>query len=1088
MSGTVFKRILRIVAGAAMVSALALSCEKEPGGDEEVKVPELEARVVEVDSPRMKIYFPPTEGKRCPLTIVCPGGGYSAIPGADGYEGAFYKDLFNEAGYALAVLYYTLPEGDPEKPVSDMENALKLVRAKADEWYVDKNRVGVMGFSAGGHLASYAATHGSGDTRPDYQILFYPVITMEAGKTHAGSRQNLLGPTPSETDALNYSNQIFVAADTPPAFIAYAKDDTTVPPKYNGEAYFNALEAAGVPVSRIVYKGSRHGWHWGSFVFDGSTVSDGTKYDNLDDVKSKLSVWLATGEIPSVVPSTFSGGKGTVEDPWQIATKEDLLDLASAVASDDIDMIPFRSAYYKQMADIDFAGATLPSIGNTNAEGGCYFEGSYDGNGFSVIDAVIANPVAGKANGFFGYLAGNAHINGLKLVSPVISSTTWNNGAIVGCVQTPSTVLIENCVVTGAAVSSTDDSTGGICGKLMSGTIRNCTFHGTVVGSSSDKNNVGGIVGNIAGSGAVQDSKVLEGSAVWAAGNNAGGICGRMPAGASVVRCSLEGSSVTGNMHAGGICGLFDTGGYISTCSVSGSSVTASTKLAGGILGNISGATAALSSRIEECVVSGGEGLSVSVSNGNAGGILGGCDTYGIVDICSASIDVCNNGEDESGCVGGIVGWCNTQNLLISNSIYYGGELHCDVATGSNVGGICGQFHANASSIGNATIVNCCAFPGTVSSKKGNIGGIAGSANTVTIRNCYCPVPGANFLVNGAASNTKRGSIYGYLSGFSSGDACSGVMEDVYWLEGFKIGASSSSFTYIRKDKSLTDAQMKGSGAVSRPSNNTAYSDFIAALNAAVADYNASGAVFSVSAQEWVMGTNGYPVPCGTALAGSGTVSRPKRVSLLGDSITTYQGYTPYPNNYQYPKSSYTDFTSVTQTYWYQIIYNKMSGAILEVNSSYTGTCVQNTTDKGHPGYGFLQRYVELGYPDIILINGGTNDAWSFSLPVGELNFNFATDALDTYQFAQAYDKLIRLLKERYPSSAIGCIIGDNVMDPSKTEYAQVIRDVCSHYNLPYAEVVFADRAASTYDNVHPNPSGMADMANQIYNQLKSIL
>ena len=214
MSGTVFKRILRIVAGAAMVSALALSCEKEPGGDEEVKVPELEARVVEVDSPRMKIYFPPTEGKRCPLTIVCPGGGYSAIPGADGYEGAFYKDLFNEAGYALAVLYYTLPEGNPEKPVSDMENALKLVRAKADEWYVDKNRVGVMGFSAGGHLASYAATHGSGDTRPDYQILFYPVITMEAGKTHAGSRQNLLGPTPSETDALNYSNQIFVAAET----------------------------------------------------------------------------------------------------------------------------------------------------------------------------------------------------------------------------------------------------------------------------------------------------------------------------------------------------------------------------------------------------------------------------------------------------------------------------------------------------------------------------------------------------------------------------------------------------------------------------------------------------------------------------------------------------------------------------------------------------------------------------------------------------------------------------------------------------------------------------------------------------------
>lgn len=91
-----------------LVLLSVLSCDKasENGKDE---VPALEARIVEVDSPRMKIYFPPTEGRRCPLAIVCPGGGYSSIPGADGYEGAFYKDLFNEAGYALVVLYYSLP-------------------------------------------------------------------------------------------------------------------------------------------------------------------------------------------------------------------------------------------------------------------------------------------------------------------------------------------------------------------------------------------------------------------------------------------------------------------------------------------------------------------------------------------------------------------------------------------------------------------------------------------------------------------------------------------------------------------------------------------------------------------------------------------------------------------------------------------------------------------------------------------------------------------------------------------------------------------------------------------------------------------
>ena len=117
-----------------------------------------------------------------------------------------------------------------------------------------------------------------------------------------------------------------------------------------------------------------------------------------------------------------------------------------------------------------------------------------------------------------------------------------------------------------------------------------------------------------------------------------------------------------------------------------------------------------------------------------------------------------------------------------------------------------------------------------------------------------------------------------------------------------------------------------------------------------------------------------------------------KKVSLLGDSITTYQGYTPYPNNYQYPKSAYTDFTGVDKTWWYRLIYEKMQDAELEVNSSYTGTCVQNTTDKGHPGDGFLQRYVELGNPDVILINGGTNDSWSYKLPVGNLHFSLLTN------------------------------------------------------------------------------------------------
>ena len=315
----------------------------------------------------------------------------------------------------------------------------------------------------------------------------------------------------------------------------------------------------------------------------------------------------------------------------------------------------------------------------------------------------------------------------------------------------------------------------------------------------------------------------------------------------------------------------------------------------------------------------------------------------------------------------------------------------------------------------------------------------------------------------------------------------SGTIVNAYWLDGFKAGASSGSFTYTKKEQSLSDEQMKNTGAVSMPSTGTAYPCFLDALNAGADEYN-TAMIFDVRAEEWVMGTNGYPVIYGCPIASSTATSTKTRVSLIGDSITTYQGYTLFPSNYQYPKSSYTDFTSVTQTYWYQLIYGKMTNALLEANSSHTATCVQNTTKNGYPGYGFLNRYADLGNPDVIFINGGTNDSWSFNLPVGTLDFTIATDDLDTYQFAQAYDKLIRLLEGKYPDAKIFCIIGDCVMDSQYSAYAQVIRDVCNHYEIHYAEVVFADRAASTYDSVHPNVAGMNEMADQIWEQVKSYL
>ena len=112
--------------------------------------------------------------------------------------------------------------------------------------------------------------------------------------THAGSRTQLLGNNPTEAQIALFSNEQHVSAATPRAFLAYAQDDGTVPPAYNGAVYYDALVTAGVPVERKVYSGSRHGWHWGSFSFDGTAVSDGTKYEHLDEAKAALSAWLKT--------------------------------------------------------------------------------------------------------------------------------------------------------------------------------------------------------------------------------------------------------------------------------------------------------------------------------------------------------------------------------------------------------------------------------------------------------------------------------------------------------------------------------------------------------------------------------------------------------------------------------------------------------------------------------------------------------------------------------------------------------------------------------------------------------------------------
>ncbi len=213
-------------------------------------------RISNITDPTITVYLPKESNGMA--IIMCPGGGYARL--AMDHEGHDMASWFNSQGITYVVLKYRMPNGHYEVPLSDAEQAMRIVRDHAKEWKIDLAKVGVMGASAGGHLASTLATHYSNkETRPDFQILLYPVITMDETKTHGGSRTNLIGKAPS-TELINrYSNELQVSKETPPAFLTLSSDDKAVPAD-NSIRYYLALLNNDIPVSMHIYPIGGHGW------------------------------------------------------------------------------------------------------------------------------------------------------------------------------------------------------------------------------------------------------------------------------------------------------------------------------------------------------------------------------------------------------------------------------------------------------------------------------------------------------------------------------------------------------------------------------------------------------------------------------------------------------------------------------------------------------------------------------------------------------------------------------------------------------------------------------------------------------------
>lgn len=229
--------------------------------------------------PSIRVFLPDADKATGLAVVCCPGGGYSHL--AMDHEGYEWASFFNERGIALIVLKYRMPHANPDVPISDAKEALRVVRENAQKWNIDPQKVGIMGSSAGGHLASTVSTHSDMSTAPAFQILFYPVVTFDYKYTHQGSRHNLIGKNAAQELVTLYSNEKQASNQTPPAIMLLSDDDTVVPSP-NSVNYYLALKQHGIKATMHIYPSGGHGWG----------IRKNFKYHK--EMLADLSAWLDT--------------------------------------------------------------------------------------------------------------------------------------------------------------------------------------------------------------------------------------------------------------------------------------------------------------------------------------------------------------------------------------------------------------------------------------------------------------------------------------------------------------------------------------------------------------------------------------------------------------------------------------------------------------------------------------------------------------------------------------------------------------------------------------------------------------------------
>ena len=229
------------------------------------------SRYENVTDPSITVFLPPAEKATGAAVLICPGGGYGAL--SFDHEGFAIARWLNNNGIAGVILKYRLPSDLIMKdkslgPLQDAQEAIRIIRRNSSGWKINPQKIGVIGFSAGGHLASTLSTHFAEkvyelkDTisaRPDFSLLIYPVISFDSSFTHAGSRKNLIGDNPSDDEIKHFSNELRITDKTPPAFLVHSADDKAVPVK-NSIEYFKGLVKYNIPAEMHIFQKGGHGY------------------------------------------------------------------------------------------------------------------------------------------------------------------------------------------------------------------------------------------------------------------------------------------------------------------------------------------------------------------------------------------------------------------------------------------------------------------------------------------------------------------------------------------------------------------------------------------------------------------------------------------------------------------------------------------------------------------------------------------------------------------------------------------------------------------------------------------------------------